>query len=375
VKWSLQGDRASFDFAQDEVSRHMASIVRAKKKSIPTLSAGLSRAKASSRRTRDIIAAMVATLLFASTAQAQTKLELSHFPGGGTWPILAAQSQGYLADEKLEVHLNPITSSVAQITDTMAGKYDLGMTALDNVIAYDAGQGEAPLKEKADLFAFMGGEGGSLHLITAPAVKRIEDLKGKVLGVDAKTTGYAFVLYRIAAMHGVKPGDYTVAAFGSSQKRLDALLGGQAAAAMLSRPFDAFAVDKGCNDLAQMQKLFPHYQSTVGFARRAWAKDHRDTLIHFIRAYIRGSLWLFDSSHKDAALDLLMKSTPNLTRAQAEGIYRDGIGPGGVMSPMAALDERGIATVVALRSAYGPSKQKLDARKFYDLAYYKAAIK
>src|SRR5215471_1245732 len=120
----------------------------------------------------------------ASTAQAQTKLELSHFPGGGTWPIVAAEAQGYLADEKLEVHLNPITSSVAQITDTMAGKYDLGMTALDNVIAYDAGQGEAPLKEKSDLFAFMGGEGGSLHLITAPAVKRIVDLKGKTLAVD-----------------------------------------------------------------------------------------------------------------------------------------------------------------------------------------------
>ena len=353
----------------------MASAIGAKKKFILTLSARPSFARASSRRALGAIAAIAGALFLAATAQAQTKLELSHFPGGGTWPILAAQAQGYLADEKLEVHLNPITSSVAQITDTMAGKYDLGMTALDNVIAYDSGQGETPLKEKADLFAFMGGEGGSLHLITAPAIKRIEDLKGKVLGVDAKTTGYAFVLYRIAQMHGVKLGDYTVAAFGSSQKRLDALLGGQASAAMLSRPFDAFAVDKGCNDLAQMQKLFPHYQSTVGFARRAWAKDHREALIGFIHAYVKGSLWLFDAGHKDAALDLLMKSTPNLTRAQAEGIYRDGIGPGGVMSPKAALDERGIATVVALRSEYGPSKQKLDARRFYDLAYYKAALK
>jgi ABC-type nitrate/sulfonate/bicarbonate transport system substrate-binding protein len=262
-----------------------------------------------------------------------------------------------------------------QITGMMEGKYDLGLTALDNVIAYDAGQGEAPLKEKADLFAFMGGEGGSLHLITAPEVKRVEDLKGKVRAVDAKTTGFAFVAYRIAAMHGVKQGDYSLVAVGNSQKRLDALLSGQAAAALLNRPFDSFATAKGFNDLVAMSKVFPHYQSSIGMARRAWAKDHRATLVAFIRAYVKGSLWLFEASHKDAAIELLMKNTPNLPRATAEDIYRNSIGPGGTTSPLAALDVRGIKTVVDLRSAYGEPKKKLgDARQFYDLTFYKAAI-
>jgi ABC-type nitrate/sulfonate/bicarbonate transport system substrate-binding protein len=313
-------------------------------------------------------------VLSAGQTNAQTKLEVSHFPGGGTWPILAGLENGYFAMAGLEIHLNPITSSMAQITGTLEGKYDLGMTAFDNVIAYDVNEGETKLAAPADLVAFLGGEGGSLHLITAPEVKTIESLKGKTLAVDAKSTGYAFVLYRIAAMHGVKPGDYQVLAVGSSQKRLDALTQGQAAGTLLSKPFDAFAIAKGFNDLATMSKLFPHYQSTVGFTRRQWAENHHDMLVAFIRAYVQGSLWLFDSAHKEGAIDLLLKSTPNLSRDQAENIYRGAVGPDGVMSPMAALDQAGIKTVVALRSEFGEPKKKLDARQFYDLSYYNAAI-
>ncbi len=316
----------------------------------------------------------IALALAAMPSQAQVKLEVTHFPGGGTWPIYAAMERGYFATAGLAIHLDPITGSVQQITGMMAGKYDLGMTAFDNVIAYDAGQGETALKEQPDLFAFMGGEGGSLHLITAPAVKTVESLKGKTLAVDAKSTGYAFVLYRIAAMHGLKQDDYSIAAVGSSQKRLDALIQGQAAGTLLSRPFDAFAAAKGFNDLVAMSKVFPHYQSTVGFARRKWAKDHRDVLVAFIRAYVQGSLWLFDSSHQDAAIDLLAKNTPNLSRDQAETIYRSTVGADSVTSPMAVLDPAGIKTVVALRSEFGEPKKKLDARRFYDLSYYKAAL-
>lgn len=325
---------------------------------------------------RKVLSLVLAALLGlgASAARAETKLEVTHFPGGGTWPILAALENGYFATADIAIHLDPITGSVQQITGMMEGKYDLGMTAFDNVLAYDAGQAEAKLAGEVDLVAFLGGEGGSLHLITAPEVKTIEGLKGKTLAVDAKSTGYAFVLYRIAAMHGVAQGDYSVLAVGSSQKRLDALIQGQAAGTLLSKPFDAFAVAKGFNDLVTMSKLFPHYQSTVGFTRRQWAKDHSEVLIAFIRAYVQGSLWLFDSNHKEGAIDLLMKSTPNLSRDQAESIYRTTVGADSVTSPMAALDPAGVKTVVALRSEFGEPKKKLDASQFYDLSYYKAAI-
>ncbi len=321
---------------------------------------------------RFAVAPLALLSMLAAPAFAQTKIEVSHFPGAA-WTAQAAIDQGYFAKEKLDVHLNPITSSVAQIKGTMDGTYQIGITALDNVIAYDAGQGDVKLGTPADFIAFMGGEGGSLHVMTAPAVKRIEDLKGKTLAVDAKGTGFAFVLYRIAAMHGVKQSDYSLIAVGSSQQRLDALMDGRAQAALLNRPFDSMAVSKGANDLMAMSKVFPHYQSSVGMARKGWAKDHREALVGFIHAYVKGSLWIFNPANKDAAIAILLKNTPNLPRETAEGIYKNTTGKGSVTSPTAALDPAGVATVVKLRSEYGEPKKKLNAKDFYDLSYYKAA--
>ncbi len=327
---------------------------------------------------RFALSVALAALAFAPAAHAQAPalktLEVSHFPGA-IWQLLAGMDQGFFAKEGLAIHLDPVNGSVMQINGMMDGKYDLGLTALDNIIAYDAGQGEVPLKEAPDLIAFMGGEGGSLHVIGAPEIKKIEDLKGKTLAVDAKGTGFAFVLYKIAAMHGVTQKDYSLVAVGSSQQRLDAIMSGKAQGAVLNRPFDSLAVSKGANDLGAMSKVFPHYQSSAGMARRAWATQHRAELIGFIRAYVRGSLWIFEPRNKEAAIELLLKNTPNLPRATAEDIYANTTGKGSVVSPKAALDPAGVAKVVQLRSEYGVPKKKLDARKFYDLSYYKAATK
>jgi ABC-type nitrate/sulfonate/bicarbonate transport system substrate-binding protein len=315
------------------------------------------------------------TSLFAASAHAQTKLEIASFPTGGTWPIYVGLAQGYFSTEKLDVHLTTIESSTAQIKGMMDGTYDLALTALDNVIAYDAGQGATKLDQNPDLFAFMGGEGGSLRLITAPDVKKVEDLKDRTLAVDAKNTGFAFVLYDIAARHGLKAKDYKLLAVGNSQKRLDALTGGQAQAALLNRPFDAFAEAKGFNNLVSMQDVFPHYQSSVGMARRAWASKHRDALVAFVRAYLTASKWLFDPANKAAAIDILMKNTKGVSAKQAEDIYASTTGAGSVVSPTAALDPEGVATVVRLRSAYGEPKRDLQASDFFDLGYYAAATK
>ena len=324
---------------------------------------------------RKLLVSLIAgALLAAVPARAQTKLEVSHFPGA-SWVLMIGQNEGFFAREKLDVHLDPIRGSVEQINGMTTGKYDLGLTAFDNIVAYDAGQGATEVKQPTDLFAFMGGEQLALQFIAAPYIKRIEDLKAKTLAVDAKNTGFAFVLYSAMARHKLKQGDYNVLAVGSSQARLDAITGGKAEAAGLNRPFDAIAMSKGAVNLGDMRKLFPHYQASAGMARRAWATQHRDVLMAFIRAYVKSSTWLFDASHKEAAIELLMKNTQGISAQQAADIYRDTAGKGGIGSPRAAIDPEGVAAVVKLRNEYGEPKKKLNAKDFYDLSYYKAALK
>jgi ABC-type nitrate/sulfonate/bicarbonate transport system substrate-binding protein len=109
------------------------------------------------------------------------------FPGGFNWPIWAAQEKGYFAKGGIEVRLTPTPSSVFQLTGLIEGRFDIAETAIDNVIAYMEGQGEASVSVKPDLFVFMGGDSGLLSLAVLPEIKTYADLKGKTLSVDAST--------------------------------------------------------------------------------------------------------------------------------------------------------------------------------------------
>jgi hypothetical protein len=60
------------------------------------------------------------------------------------------------------VRLTPTPGSVFQLTGLIEGRFDIAETAVDNVIAYMEGQGEASVSVKPDLFVFMGGDSGLL---------------------------------------------------------------------------------------------------------------------------------------------------------------------------------------------------------------------
>src|SRR5262245_56797812 len=103
------------------------------------------------------------------------------FPGGFNWPIWIAQDKGYFAQGGIEVVLTPTPNSVFQLTNLIDGKFDIAMTAIDNVIAYMEGQGEAPTLSKPDLIVFMGGDNGFLSIVGIPEIKNIDDIKGKTV--------------------------------------------------------------------------------------------------------------------------------------------------------------------------------------------------
>jgi ABC-type nitrate/sulfonate/bicarbonate transport system substrate-binding protein len=315
-----------------------------------------------------------ALLAAALPARAETAIAVTYFPGTGAGPIFAGIDRGFFAKEGLAVTADPTNGSVAQITAILDDRYQLGFGGLDDVIAYDAGQGEVPIKQKADLFAFMGTDSGALHVVTAPAVTSVEGLKGRVLAVDAKTTGFAFVLYRIAALHGLKAGDYQVLSVGSSQKRLEALAQGQAQAAVVFKPVADQLAAKGFHDLMPISDVFPHYQAAVVLARRSWAAQHRAALVGFIRGYIAAARWYLAPANKDAAIALLAKYSPGVSPQAIAGVYAASIAVTNATSAIGRIDPAGVATAVKLRDEYGTPKKKLgDPRHFYDLSYYRAA--
>ena len=312
----------------------------------------------------------------ASAARAETKpLDVIVFAGGFNWPIWAAQKEGYFARNGVEVHLTPTPGSEFQLKNLIEGKFDIGMTAIDNVIAYQEGQGEAKVDVKPDLFAFMGGDNGFLRLVTVPEVKSYAALKGRQLTVDARTTGYAFVLEKMLQKGGLKDSDYELVKAGGVLARFEDLMQQKHAGTLLLSPFEVPAEAKGFTLLGSAIDVLGHYQGLVGATRRQWARQHRAELVGYIRGYVAGLGWLYDRKNKAAAIQLFEANLPKLSPELAAKSYDILLAPKGGFARKAEIDMKGVREVLALRSEYGEPKKKLtDPGKYIDLTYYEQAL-
>ena len=309
-------------------------------------------------------------------AQAPKQITLNSFKSSTLWPVWVAQKQGFLEKQGIVVKNVYTPNSIAQMVGLIKGEFDMVTTALDNVIAYDEGEGSPQAPKEADLIAYMGGTNGANSLIARPEIKSIQDLKGKDLAVDAISTGYAFVLQEILAKNGFTKDDYKLVPFGATGARWQALQDGKAAAGLISPPISQIAIGKGFNNLADAADVLGGYQGTVGATRRDWAKNNADTVVGFIRAYRQGLDWLKVPGNKQQAMDVLRAENPETTPAAAELTYNilvtnpKGFDVGG------KIDLAGAKHVLELRRKYGPQgKPAVDIGRFIDESYFERAAK
>jgi ABC-type nitrate/sulfonate/bicarbonate transport system substrate-binding protein len=315
-------------------------------------------------------------LFAAATAGAQQPIELISFGGGANWPVWAAQERGLFAKHGVAVKQTITPNSVFQIQNLVEGKFDIATTAFDNVVAYQEGQGEAELKTAPDLFAFMGGYAGGLRLVTLPDIRAYAALKGKTVGVDAATTGFAFILYKLLAMNGVAQGEYKVERLGGTPARVEALMQGKIAATMVSSPSEVLPESKGYYRLGDTTSTFGSYQTSVGASRRSWAAKNGDRLIGFIHAYAEAIDWLYRPQNKAEAVAVHMKHLPNVPKPAAEKSYDVMFSGNEGFQKKAKLDLEGARTVLKLRSEFAkPQKNLTDPMKYIDESYYQRAMK
>ena len=298
------------------------------------------------------------------------------FPGGFNWPIWVAQEKGVFARHGIEPKITPTPGSAFQLTGLIEGKFDIAMTAIDNLIAYREGQGEAKILGP-DLFAFMGGDNGFLRLVAVPEVKSFADLKGKTVSVDALTTGYAFVLLEMLERGGLqRERDYQVERAGGVMQRFNALMEKKHAATLLLSPFEVQAEARGYTRLADASSMLGAYQGLVGGARKSWADANRAAVVGYIRAFAAGVDWLYDSKNKDEAVAILRKNLPAMNEQAGQAAYSVLLHPRDGFQRKAQIDLEGVRTVLRLRSKYGqPQKTLTEATHYYDDGFYRAAMR
>lgn len=213
--------------------------------------------------------------------------------------LLAAERNGYFAREGLEVDCEVTRGSVEQIRGLLAGKWDVAHTAADNVMAYVD-------RENADLFVFLVADLGlAQKLIVQPDIQSYADLRGKVLGVDALDTGYAFVLRSMLEQNGLGRQEYELVSVGGTPQRLEALRTGDIVGCLLNAPPEEEALREGFRLLEPAGAYFPLYPGLTAATTRRWAAAHDDELVRYTRALLDGAAWAADTSNASAAIQMI----------------------------------------------------------------------
>ena len=322
-------------------------------------------------------AAAAAALLLAAPLAAQTgdPLKVIVFPGTGAWTFYVGVEKGLFARAGAPVEIHNTPSSVFQLTNLHAGKFDIGITLMDNVIAYKEGQGEVKLDPPPDFFAFLAVNNNHIVLVTVPEVKSFADLKGRELSVDALTTGNSFTLMEMLRRGGLAPGDYKLVSVGGTPQRAQALEEKKQAGTVLSPPFDLALIAKGFNQLSGSTEAVGRFEGIVASARRSWASANQARVVGFTRATAESVDWLLDKANRDEAVAILRKYLPQTPAAAAERSFDLMADPVRGLKRPIAIDLEAVRNVMAVRARYAePRKELTDPARYIDASYFQRAM-
>jgi ABC-type nitrate/sulfonate/bicarbonate transport system substrate-binding protein len=306
--------------------------------------------------------------------QSPKRIRVVGFAGASNVPLWVGQERGFFAQQGVEPVFEITPNSVEMVRNLYEARFDLAFSSIDNVVAYDEGQGEAGLTGNADLVALFGIDDGMLSLVAAPEIRSIADLKGKTLSVDAMTTGFAFVLRAMLANAGLTEADVVFSKVGGGAQRLQALLRGEQTATLLNAPLDGMAVSKGFVRLTTARSAVGPLQGGVGMTRRDAAARMGDELEAFIRGYRQAIQWLSRPANRGDAADCIGRHI-RVGRDEALQVYDRLLDPSNGIFRDMRISREGVDTVLRLRSIYGvPRKSLSDPDRYIDASYLSRAL-
>jgi ABC-type nitrate/sulfonate/bicarbonate transport system substrate-binding protein len=306
----------------------------------------------------------LALVLFTSIANAQQKelrkIRLNVFRTDSA--TVAAQVNGDFAAEGLEVDVTATPNSTDQMRGLSQGRFDIVSTAFDNVLAWSG-------KEGAEIVAIAQiSDKTVLPVFVRPEIKAWSDLKGKKLAADAVDTAFALVLRRILLANGLDmtKGDYELVALGATGARLESMIKGETYAAILNPPFDIKATDAGMRRIGDSKAVLPDYPNTVLAVNREWAQKNRDTLVAYLRVWLKGMAWAKEPANRETAIKVVgaeLKLNPKQATESVEELSTSG-----------TLNLPGLQVVLDLRNQFGFKLNRGDKLPvYYDAAYFNAA--
>jgi NitT/TauT family transport system substrate-binding protein len=198
------------------------------------------------------------------------------------FPVWMAQDAGLDAKEGLKVESITMEGGSRGVQVLLSGEIQAMHVGLAPVVQAN--------KQGADLRLVTSTANTiPITIFTAPTIKSAAELKGKTIGISTFGSETDVAVSLALQRLGLTRQDVTVSQIGGSSQRYGALLAGRIDAAPLLEPTITAAKEKGFNPLLDLAAANTAWIFDGVVVTNDYLKDHRDTLIHFVRAYIAGA--------------------------------------------------------------------------------------
>ena len=211
-------------------------------------------------------------------------------------------------------------------------------------------------------------DGSDHYLVTAPNIKRVEELKGKKFGISSFGGTPHSEAIMIMRKYGMNPEkDVTFLQIGGSSSRYAALDSGSIDAAMLVPPFNKLAQKRGFNEILSFNEIMNIPLGGLAVHTQK-LKEKPDEIVRMIKAILKGVDYI--RNQKSDILSIMEKRWGIKEAEIREGIYRDIVG---IYSRTGIASDDTMKNVVQLVRDTRKSKDNLGLSDIVDWTFAKRA--
>lgn len=276
-------------------------------------------------------------------------------------PTTLAQELGFYKAEGLDVELQDYAGGAKALQSLIGGSSDVVCGFYDHTIQMAAEGRE--FVAFVTMLRFPG-----LVLVASPqsagSVTKIEDLKGRIVGVTAAGSSSQMLLTYMLQRHGIAADAVSITPVGSAATAIAAIEHGKVDAAMVADP--AFTLVARRNPTARVLADLrtaagakdalgaDTYPSSVLYSKAEWVRADHDTAPKLARAILRTLQWM----HAHSAQEIADK-TPKSFRGEDDALYVEAVKSSMPMfSPDGLMDAAGAQ---AVRTLLAGSMEKVKA--------------
>lgn len=253
-------------------------------------------------------------------------------------PLFIAIEKGFFEEEGIDAKEVWFDAAQPIAVATTSGDVDVGATGITASL-YNMVAGGEELLIVADKGREQEGYSSTAFLVPNDSdVEKIEELKGKRIGITQTGSTYHYMSGRVLEEHGLSTDDVELVPLNSIPGLMEALQSKQVDAVLLNEPNISVAVDEGYGKVITQIGDEIAYQTSGIFFSKKFA-NNEDAAKRFLKAYIRATNYYYDAvlvkegdelvpgDNYDEVIDIVAKYTdqePDLIKKGLPYMDRDG---------------------------------------------------